>query len=43
MADGGPVPLGNGLYYDPASGTILGQQDVNPTIPAARPGMKSAF
>jgi hypothetical protein len=43
MADGGPVALGNGLYYDPASGTILGQQDVNPTIPAARPGKNVAF
>lgn len=38
MGDSGPVPLGNGLYYDPASGTILGQQDVNPTIPGARSG-----
>lgn len=33
-----PVPLGNGLYYDPSTGMVLGQQDVNPSIPAARLG-----
>lgn len=27
MAGEGPVPLGNGLFYDPATGTILGTQD----------------
>lgn len=26
ITDSGPVPLGNGLFYDPATGTILGQQ-----------------
>jgi hypothetical protein len=38
----GPVPLGNGLYYDPASGMILGQQDVNPSAPRGLPGTRAA-
>lgn len=43
MGDSGPVALGNGLYYDPGTGMILGQQDVNPTMPLARSSKNAAY
>jgi hypothetical protein len=37
------VDLGNGMYYDPVSGQVIGQQDVNPSLPGTRAGVKTGF